>query len=142
MNKTYKWKIPKNFYVDEEIDINYHDWLEVFSGELYSVVIEGLREKLKFSYHNYGFSQDDCDYTISFDEKEAFFVVNFLYKKKEAESIIFEVFISALKLKKIFIFYRKSEPSQMVFEKFHDAVIEIAKEHNIVVFDEIKKGAS
>ena len=136
MNKTYKWKVPKSFYVDEDTEINYWDWLDGFSGELYSAVIEGLREKLGFSYNNYYVWEDDREHSIRFEEKEADFGVYFLYKKEETEALIFKISISALIYKKVLFFYRRSEPEREVFDKFHDAVIEIAKENNIAVFEE------
>lgn len=136
MNKTYKWKVPKSFYIDEDSEVNYWRWQNVFADELYSAVIEGLREKLGFSYNNYYFWEDDSEHSIGFEEREADFGVYFLYEKEEAETMVFKIVISALIYKKFLFFYRKSEPDREVFDRFHNAVIEIAKENNIAVFEE------
>src|SRR5215204_5780836 len=136
MNKTYKWKVPKSFYKGKCSEAQFLTWISDFSEDLCSVISGGLRKKTGFSYDNYDTSRDDFDYAISFDEEEAFFVVNFTYEKVEIETLIFDVFISAQRLKKFLLFYRRSEPEREVFDKFHDAVIEIAKENNIEVFEE------
>lgn len=133
MNKTCIWKVPKSSYVDEDSENNFLNWFIVFSDELCSLVVEGLRKKLNFSYDNYSFLRDDPEYAISFDEKEAYFLVNPIYEKVEEKAIVFEVSISALKLKKFLFFYRKFEPEKEIFDKFDKAVMEIAEENNIDV---------
>lgn len=130
MNKTYKWKVPKSFYVEEP------DWLDGWSEEIYSAVVEGLHENLGFSYNNYYFWRDNSEHSVRFEEKEACFGVYFLRQKEEAEAVIFKIIISALIYKKFLFFDRKLEPDKNVFDRFHDAVIEIAKENNIEVFEE------
>jgi len=136
MNKTYRWEIPKTFCEDESSKTNYSAWIRTFSEQLCYVFAKGLREKLGFTDDNYNFSQDDLEYAIEFDESETVFVVNFGFEREEAGTLIFEVFINAIKLKKILFFYRRSEPPKEVFEKFHDVVMTIAKENNILLIEE------
>lgn len=132
MNRTYKWKIPKSFLDDEEHELEYLSWISDFASQLCYVFAQGLREKLGFTYDDYGFSQDDFNYAIEFKRGETVFVVDFGFEKEEAETFIFDVFINVINLKKIIFIYRRIEPAKEIFEEFHKAVMEIAMENNIL----------
>ena len=110
----------------------FFSWISDFSSQLCYVFAKGLREKMGFTYDDYDFWEDDLDYAIEFNVKEAVFVVNFRFEKEDPETVIFEVFINAVKLRKFLFFYRRLEPPKEVFERFHDVVMAIAKENNIL----------